>query len=97
MLHRIRSRLVGGAHDAHQPGAGLLGEYGIVFVQGTKPGARGLAVLLAEEDPRLSGTAASSSAISTASSGALDERIANYDARVKAACATDERCPASAR
>ena len=28
---------------------------------------------------------------------ALDERIVNYDARVKAACATGERCPASAR
>ena len=61
----------GGAHGTHQPGAGLLGEYGIVFAQGTKPVRRGLAVLLAEEDPRLSGMAASSSPISTGSSGPL--------------------------
>jgi transposase len=47
-------------------------------------------VLLAEEDPRLSGMARELLADLNGQLRALDERIANYDARVKAACAADE-------
>ena len=47
--------------------------------------------MLAEEDPRLSGMARELLADLNGQLLALDERIANYDARVKAACATDER------
>ncbi|MBA2593909.1 MAG: hypothetical protein M3495_06900 [Pseudomonadota bacterium] len=76
---------------------GLLGEYGIVFAQGAKPGApwpggvarRGRPPALRDGRELLGDL--------NGQLRALDERSANYDARVKAACATDERCPASAR
>jgi transposase len=91
MLHRIRSRLVAERTALINQVRGLLGEYGIVFAQGPSQVRRGLAVLLAEEDPRLSGMARELLADLNGQLRALDERIANYDARVKTACATDER------
>jgi len=91
MLHRIRSRLVAERTALINQVRGLLGEYGIVFAQGPSQVRRGLAVLLAEEDSRLSGMARELLADLNGQLRALDERIANYDARVKAACATDER------
>ena len=90
MLHRIRSRLVAERTALINQVRGLLGEYGIVFAQGPSQVRRGLAVLLAEEDPRLSGMARELLADLNGQLLALDERIANYDARVKAACAADE-------
>ena len=48
--------------------------------------------MLAEEDPRLSGMARELLADLNGQLRALDERIANYDARLKAAGTADERC-----
>ena len=69
MLHRIRSRLVAERTALINQVRGLLGEYGIVFAQGPSQVRRGLAVLLAEEDPGSPGWPASSLPISTGSSG----------------------------
>jgi transposase len=91
MLHRIRSRLVAERTALINQVRGLLGEYGIVFAQGPSQVRRGMSVLLGKEDPRLSGVAHELLADLNTQLRALDERIANYDARVKAACATDER------
>ena len=91
MLHRIRSRLVAERTALINQVRGLLGEYGIVFAQGPSQVRRGMSVLLGKEDPRLSGMAHELLADLNTQLRALDERIANYDARVKAACATDER------
>ena len=91
MLHRIRGRLVCDRTALINQVRGLLGEYGIVLAQGPSQVRRGMSVLLGKDDPRLSGMARELLADLNGQLRALDERIANYDARVKAACATGER------
>jgi transposase len=91
MLHRIRSRVIGERTALINQIRGLLGECGIVFGQGPGQVRRGIAVLLAGEDPRLSTMARALVLGLQAELRELDERISHYDARVKATCLGDVR------
>jgi transposase len=93
MLHRIRSRLVAERTALINQVRGLLGEYGIVFAQGPSQVRRGLAVLLAEEDPRLSGMA---SGLSMSGSQTTMHGSKPPVPRTSAAQSSPS-CPASAR
>ncbi|MGH8612677.1 MAG: IS110 family transposase [Gammaproteobacteria bacterium] len=91
MLHRIRGRLVADRTALINQVRGLLGEYGIVFGKGPGQVRRGLAVLLEQEDARLSGRARELLADLRAQLSELDERIKHYDKRVREVCNTDGR------
>ncbi|MGH8534777.1 MAG: IS110 family transposase, partial [Gammaproteobacteria bacterium] len=91
MLHRIRSRVLGERTALINQIRGLLGEYGLVFAQGPGQVRRGIAVLLAGEDLRLSTMARALVLGLQAELRDLDERIKHYDARVKAVCVGDVR------
>ena len=92
MLHRIRERLVASRTALINQIRGLCGEYGVVFGVGPTHVRRGLIRLLGENAPGLSGLALELLLDMHQQLQGLDERIAEYDARVARACRADERC-----
>lgn len=92
MLHAIRQRLMEQRTAALNQIRGLLAEYGLVFKQGPLALKRAMTELLSRENPELSPLARELVVDVQEQLTALDERIAAYDARVKRACVSDERC-----
>ncbi len=92
MLHAIRRRLVATRTALTNQMRGLLGEYGIVFGKGPTRVRRGLAEILAQEDPRLSVLARELIADVQRQLHVLDECLETDEARIEQACAADARC-----
>lgn len=92
MLHAIRRRLVGSRTALTNQMRGVLGEYGLVFGQGPAQVRRGLTAILAGDDARLSVAAREMVADVQQQLTELENRIADYNARIERVCAADARC-----
>jgi len=91
-VHRVRAQLVKTRIALANQVRGLLGEYGIVIGKGFAPLRRALPTVLENRDQRLSGLLLELIAEMSEQLKLLEQRLHEYDLRVRRLLRADERC-----